>query len=374
MLRVLRGFCSADHQGPSEGRRPARVHDAALGIVYHPASITTPAEQPQQHQQPPNSSTENCQPRAKMAPRSALANISFTVDSASEDEMTYDELNALPTPDSNTENKAPTRKARGSAAQAIKTSSMTKPVAKGKTATRRVSGGSVGGVKKGSAAAAKKAPVKGNRKALAERNVANGSDTEEVDEFDEEEQPVQAKPAKRGRPAKKTQEDATADAPAPAKRGRKPAVKEPAAAKEAKTSTTAKSKTTKRAPKAETEPEKTIPETQPAVEEDPMDIEMSIEIDEIPETMPPPPRPSARRAQAQPSRARNTSTGVRRTGSVSDSERDPVLRRKVGDLTRKLEAMTVKYDSLKEAASSGKESNFEQLKKRTEQTAKGMSL
>jgi hypothetical protein len=99
-------------------------------------------------------------------------------------------------------------------------------------------------------------------------------------------------------------------------------------------------------------------------------------VDEIPESMPPPPsRPSARRAQAQPnSRVRRQSAGVRRTGSVSDSERDPVMRRKVGDLTRKLDAMTAKYETLKETASSGKESNFEQLKKRTEQIAKGVSL
>ncbi|KAH7359569.1 chromosome segregation protein Csm1/Pcs1-domain-containing protein [Pyrenochaeta sp. MPI-SDFR-AT-0127] len=61
---------------------------------------------------------------------------------------------------------------------------------------------------------------------------------------------------------------------------------------------------------------------------------------------------------------------MRRTGSISDSERDPTLRRKVGDLTRKLEAMTVKYDALKNAASFEKESNFEQLKKSAEQTAK----
>jgi hypothetical protein len=49
------------------------------------------------------------------------------------------------------------------------------------------------------------------------------------------------------------------------------------------------------------------------------------------------------------------------------------MRRKVGDLTRKLDAMTAKYETLKEAASSGKESNFDQLKKRTDQIAKGMT-
>jgi hypothetical protein len=302
-----------------------------------------------------------------MAPRNAIANYSFTVDSGSEDDMTHDELNALPTPESNAENKAPVKKARGKAAQAKATAPATKATAKGKPATRRVSGSSVLSVKKTNAAVEKKAPVKGGRKALAERKDVNGSDTEEVDEFDDEvAQPVKA--TKRGRPAKaqKAQDEEMLEAPAPAKRGRKPAAKEPAAKKETKAKTTARSK------RVEAEPEPvTIPETQPEPEDDPMDVEDSIEVEEIPESMPPPPRPSARRTQAQPSRARQTSAGARRAGSASDSERDPVLRRKVGDLTRKLESMTVKYETLKEAASAGKESNFEQLKKRTEQTAKG---
>ncbi|KAH5010844.1 hypothetical protein HBI74_197280 [Parastagonospora nodorum] len=289
-----------------------------------------------------------------MAPRSAIANYSFTVDSGSDD----DELNALPTPESNAENRAPAKKARGKAAQTKVTATATKATAKGRPATRRVSGSSVLGLKKTSAAVAKKAPAKGGRRALAERNAVNGSDTEEVDDFEEDVAPP-VKATKRGRPAKAHEE--VVEAPAPAKRGRKPAAQEPAPKKEPKART--------RRVAAEPEPA-TIPETQPEPEEDPMDIEDSIEVDEIPESMPPPPRPSARRAQVPPSRARQTSAGARRAGSASDSERDPVLRRKVGDLTRKLEAMTVKYETLKEAASSGKESNFEQLRKRTEQTAK----
>ena len=318
-----------------------------------------------------------------MAPRSALANISFTVDSASEDDMTHDELNALPTPDSNTENKAPTRKARGLGAQTKKPAPATKATAKGRPATRRVSGSSVLGVKTSNAAVKKSAPGKGGRKALAERKDANGSDTEEVDDFDEDEPVAQTtKPAKRGRPAaKKVQDEEPVEAPAPARKGRKAVAKEPTAKKETKAKTAAKSRTAKRAAASEPEPEHmTIPETQPALDADAdadadaMDIEESIEMDEIPETMPPPPRPSARRAQLPAKGARQTSAGIRRTGSVSDSERDPVLRRKVGDLTRKLEAMTVKYDTIKEAAMSGKESNFEQLRKKTEQTAKGESF
>jgi hypothetical protein len=311
-----------------------------------------------------------------MAPRNAIANISFTVDSASEDEITHDELNALPTPESNTENKAPACKARGKAAQSKAIAPATKATAKGRPSTRRVSGSSVLGVKKTGAAVAKKAPAKAGRKALVERKDVNGSDTEEVDDFDEDEAPAApAKTTKRGRPAKaqKAQdvemEEAPAPAPAPAKRGRKPAAKEPAPKADSKTKTAARSKNTKR---VEAEPEAlTIQETQQEPDVDEMDVEDSIEVDEIPESMPPPPRPLARGAQAQTGRARQTSAGPRRAGSASDTERDPALRRKVGDLTRKLDAMAVKYETLREAASAGKESNFDQLKKRTEQTAKG---
>lgn len=310
-----------------------------------------------------------------MAPRNALANISFTVDSASEDDMTHDELNAMPTPDSNTENKAPARKARGKTAQPTKAAPATKAIAKGKPATR------VAETKKDTTAT-KRAPAKAGSKALAERKNGTESDAGEADELDEEEvteaaEPV--KPAKRGRPAKakkaQEEEEPAEEQPAPAKRGRKTAPKEPVAKKETKTKAATKSRSTKRGAESEAEPEAfTIPETQDEPEADPMDIEDSIEDEEIPESMPPPPRPSARPSarRTAASRTRQPSATGRRAGSVSDTERDPAMRRKVGDLTKKLEAMAAKYETLKEVVTSSKESSFEQLKRRTDQVAKGM--
>ncbi|KAF2621401.1 hypothetical protein BU25DRAFT_495823 [Macroventuria anomochaeta] len=305
-----------------------------------------------------------------MAPRNALVNLSFTVDSASEDDMTPDELNAMPTPDSNTENKARVRKARGKAAQPSKTTSAIKATTKGRPATR------VAEAKKDTAVT-RKAPTKAGRKALTERKNGAESDAEEADELDEDDvtetaEPV--KPAKRGRPAKakkaQEEEEPAEEEPAPVKRGRKAAAREPVAREETKAKAAAKSRSSKRGVELEAEPEAfTIPETQAEPEADIMDIEDSIEVDEIPESMPPPPRPSARRTAAA-SRTRQPSASGRRAGSVSDTERDPAMRRKVGDLTRKLEAMTAKYETLKDVATSGKESNFEQLRKRTEQAAK----
>lgn len=317
-----------------------------------------------------------------MAPRNALANISFTVDSDSEDEV-----GAFPTPDSNTENKAPTRKPRSKAATKEKPMPVTKPAAKGRPATRRTSGGSHAATKKQSAGVSKKPGMRG-RKPLGEKDNANASDTEEVDEFGdaEEAQPAQdtVKPSKRGRPAKakkvaqEEEEQSVVEATMPAKKTRKAAEKPTTGAKTApkgKAAATARSKVSKKIPEPEPELEEdsevaadsfTIPETQP----EPMDIEESIKIDEVPETVPPPPRPVPRR-QGRPARPPSV-VGQRRAGSVSDTERDPALRRKLGDLTKKLEAMTAKYDNLKEAATSGKESNFDQLKRRTDQVAKGM--
>ncbi|KAF2705561.1 hypothetical protein K504DRAFT_471565 [Pleomassaria siparia CBS 279.74] len=286
-----------------------------------------------------------------------------------------DDLVAFPTPDSNTENKPPARKPRGKAVPKAKDAPATKVVAKGKATARRASGGNVPAVQKQNAGVTKKAGAKAGRKALAERPQAgNVSDTEEVDDFGEEDEITAvietAKPVKKSRPVrtKKAQEEAPAEIPPPAKKTRKAVEKMPAAKPAPKAKTTAKSKAAKRAPEPVPE-EIVISETQPDAE--PMDIEESVEIDEIPESMPPPPQPrsSARRTHQQPRTAGQTSA-PRRAGSASDSERDPSLRRRVGEVTKKLEAMTVKYEALKDIATSSKESNFDQLKRKTDQASK----
>lgn len=310
-----------------------------------------------------------------MAPRAKAAKLSQMLDSASEDEFQRDDLDVMPTPDSAIENQAPAKKGRGKAAKGAATVT----AAKGKTAGRRASGGAVG-AKKDTAAASKKAQNK--RKVLAERENGNMSDTEEVDEFAEEEVVAppgpepEAKPTRRGRPpakAKKAQEEESVPEPPKAqKRGRKAA--EPKVAKEpAKAKAAGKGKAAKRPPSPEPEM-MTIAETQPEPEPEPMDVEeKSMEVDEIPDTMPPP-RPAAHRAPP-PARAESKPLPARgRAGSASDTERggsDPALRRKLGEMTKKFESLQVKYENLKEAATSNKESNFDQLKRKSEQASKG---
>ncbi|OCK93324.1 uncharacterized protein K441DRAFT_566274 [Cenococcum geophilum 1.58] len=283
----------------------------------------------------------------------------------------------MPTPDSGVENRAPGLKGKGKGAKGGAGSAMAK-VAKTKVAARRASGASVLGAKK--AAVAKK--TVGRRKALAEK--PNMSDTEEVDVFEGEEQVEEAEPvkelkgAKRGRPRKFIEEESLAEMPKP-----KRTAKAGAAAKSTKAAPKATAKTAKaikRPPSAE--PQKIIPETQPSP--DPMDIEEhieehveehveeSIEIAEVPDAMPPPPRPAAR----QGSNARSSSKQLqphRRAGSTSDTERgggDPTLRRRLGEMTKKLENINLKYQNVREVGIQEKESNFDRLKRATDEKEK----
>jgi len=83
------------------------------------------------------------------------------------------------------------------------------------------------------------------------------------------------------------------------------------------------------------------------------------------------PRPSARSMTAQP----GYPAARERSGSVSGTERerrggDPELRRKLNDLTKKHENLNLKYQNLQEIGRSNAETNFEKLKRATDQKAK----
>ncbi|KAJ8106937.1 hypothetical protein OPT61_g9208 [Boeremia exigua] len=177
----------------SNGRVSVRSKKHALarcacGVVYNPLRRKPGATLAASN---PGATSHNT---ARMAPRNALANISFTVDSASEDDMTHDELGAMPTPDSNTENKAPARKARGRAAQPAKAAATTKATSKNNPTSRAAEA-------KKDNTAAKKAPAKAGRKALAERKNGADSDAEGADELEEDDvlEPAEAARARKAR-------------------------------------------------------------------------------------------------------------------------------------------------------------------------------
>ncbi|EME38423.1 hypothetical protein DOTSEDRAFT_181567 [Dothistroma septosporum NZE10] len=233
----------------------------------------------------------------------------------------------------------------------------------------------------GKPAAKRKTAPKRTRKALEDRtNMPDGNETEEVEAFDDNDEDMAdtAKPkAKRAKIAATTT--------------RKTAVKNAATERnEEYTKTKAPAKRgrpAKRAPSPE--PLLTIPETQP--DPDKMeDVEQSIEVepnmDISREPTPPPlqkfvqrapsasiqpllPRPSARAGSAQPGYARPRE----RSGSASGTERrgaDPELRRQLNDILKKYENLQLKYEGLEELGKNQSESNFERLKRASDQKAK----
>ncbi|KAK5119568.1 hypothetical protein LTR85_007396 [Meristemomyces frigidus] len=159
-------------------------------------------------------------------------------------------------------------------------------------------------------------------------------------------------------------------------------------AKRAKTTAAA------RKPKAVKETLGVIPETQP----DPQhydDIEQSVEIEQ--DTMdvtrvPTPPqaqrfvqRARSTSVQPQPLQPRASARSVsaqpgfppprERSGSVSGTERerrgaDPELRRKLNEMTKKYETLDLKYQNLQEIGRSNADTNFEKLKRASDQKAK----
>lgn len=225
----------------------------------------------------------------------------------------------------------------------------------------------------------RKAPTtKQSRQALKDRtNHPEGSDHEEEEgEAMENDEPKPKAKRARTTAASKKKAQATDDAvedvekPAPAKRTR----------------------TTKRAHSAE--PARVIPETQ----QDPEhmeDVSHSVEGADDEEVEP---APVARQTNGTSSRQRSTSVqpvqprasarsmsaqpGHRapreRSGSVSGTERerrggDPELRRKLNEMTRKHENLTLKYQNLQELGKNNAETNFEKLKRASDDKAKTAS-
>ena len=77
------------------------------------------------------------------------------------------------------------------------------------------------------------------------------------------------------------------------------------------------------------------------------------------------------------SKTRQPTVVRRRAGSASDTERagsDPLLRRKLGDITKKFESLELKYNNLKEVGIEEAKVNFEKLKASSEAKSKGKYL
>lgn len=215
-------------------------------------------------------------------------------------------------------------------------------------------------------------------------NVQDGNETEEVEEFEGDDSVVApTKPrAKKSRSANENINQA--DTPV-AKKSKASKSAAPAERANKIAATRKPSAASKRA--ASPELRQTIPETQVDTSQDVSEsIEMmgeSMVVDEEPEPAVqrvPKREVSVSRQQQQhaiPARARSTSQQARhfsRGGSASEAERrvgDADSRRKLAEMTSKYEDMRLKYETLQELGHNGAESNFERLKRATDQKAKG---
>lgn len=290
--------------------------------------------------------------------------LSGLVDSDSEDTHFVE---AMPTPDSAAENKVPGKKARG------RPKAAPAKVTKTKAPSRRTSGRLTAKAKSNTTITAKS-----KRPALADKtNQQYASETEEVEDFDPEEDTVMEGQELEDSIAavKQTKSKATKKATA----GKTKAVKEVPKVDDnmdgvtieaPKPRAVKKKGPAKKQKPVEPSPEKVVMETQvPA-----MDMESDADDDEIVEQTVTKTAHNAARARSN-SRLRQPSVQRRRAGSASDTERnDPALRRKLGEVTKKYENLHLKYQDLREVGLKEADRNFDRLKKQTDERAKSETL
>jgi len=140
----------------------------------------------------------------------------------------------------------------------------------------------------------------------------------------------------------------------------------------AATTTTRRGRPAKREMIPETQPEPMVveesepPSTEPAMIEEPVLKAAKRQTSRVPSL--------TRQRQPSASRGRQPSISRRRDISGSRPERggtDVTLSRKVGDLTKKLELLELKYENLHTVGVREAESNFDKLKNQTELKSKG---
>lgn len=112
-----------------------------------------------------------------------------------------------------------------------------------------------------------------------------------------------------------------------------------------------------------------IPETQPYQQA--MDIDEDDEMQDQVEDLPTYTRTVPASAQRVQYYTAPFSASKRPTSS-SDHDSDPSLRRRLGEMTKKYESLELKYRDLREVAVREAESNFDKLKKQSEEKTKGM--
>jgi len=291
---------------------------------------------------------------------------------------------AIPTPDSANENRQPAKKGRGRPA-------MPNKVTKAKAPARRTSGRITGKVADGKPISKCKKGVnngatgKGKRTILGDKtNQQDGNETEEVEDFDanedivmsegEEAKLVAVKPKKAKSVRKKTTAPTTEDAMETAVHAHREDLGSKFPTK--KSRVVKKNNPAKREVVSEFSSEKEIQETQAqdsSIAQDGMDLDGRSDEEEVIEETVAKMAPNRQRSRDD-SRIHQTAPH-RRVGSGSDTERsDPALRRKLGDITKRFESLNAKYQDLREIGLKEAERNFERLKRQSEEKTAGMLL
>ena len=320
----------------------------------------------------------------------AIASLSGMIDSDMEDEIQHNDVDMMSTPDSNQENIEPAKKGKGKAKAPASRVRKTKP------ASRRLSAGS--SIAKAKAAtkrkvAEKRVPLKeqvneeqnGAMEEVEEHQNTTKNQNEQRDDIaSEHESDVFAQPnkplTKRGRPAAKdkqsikvpvveqskaTERDGEFEYTPTLTRQRKAAAK-PTANKK---NVVAEKRYISAEPLAS---RPVIPETQPiSMEVDQPDILGEDENDEdaLPQSV-------YRKSNHARATSKQPQPFIARKPASSDSDlekagNDPATRRKLGEMTKKLESLELRYKKLREVGIKEADANFEKLKKNSEERANG---
>ncbi len=302
-----------------------------------------------------------------------VASLSGLIDTNMEDDTLNMEADAFPTPDSNQENGQAKRKGRGKATTKRFTKPRVRRSGEGiamKTATPKPRAGM------------KRAPLKG------QKNTQQEEETEEVDEFeaqsnedtamDELVEPNlaekrKAPQKKAGRPRKKAAVQQVNPVQKDGEFEFTPtAVRQTKGNKNVPTALALKANASKPQQSAEPEQEeRVIPETQIPMETEPSVAPEADQDDEgaIPQSR------LRRTINARNDRSQRQPLVARRLGdSGSDTERagnDPAIRRKLGEMTKKLASLELKYNNLKEVGTFQAKAKFQELEASTQARAKG---
>jgi hypothetical protein len=222
---------------------------------------------------------------------------------------------------------------------------VTKPAPKASTSTRRDNKRIAAAVEEEVAAGMETGvPVKAPGRGKGRKRAAAAEEEEEVEDtvMTEETPPATKQKGARGRPKKVVIE--AEEPPAGARRGRKAAGK-----------------------KAEPEEEVSeIPETQQPEEAQSDSDDEHDDLADLPVSRTPERAKPGRGGVPAPS-----SASKRPLHSLSPEKGDPVLRRRLGEMTQKYENLEHRYRDLKEVAVREAERNFDKLKKQSEDKSKG---